>query len=85
VPGLQAPAVRPEPALSCAPPPQVRQAQAQFEGLQRQCEAELSRVHKDLNSALEAMLHHRMAIRAALERAQGEVQQALAGLEGWAA
>ncbi len=58
---------------------------AQFEALQRQCEGELARLHTDVNAALEAMLHHRMAIRATLERAHGEVQQALGGLEGWAA
>ncbi len=66
-------------------PAQVRQAQAQYEALQRACEAEVARLQKDLSAAMEAMLHHRMALRAVLERTHGEVTHVLGGQAGWGA
>ncbi len=45
----------------------------------------MARLHKDLSAAMEAMLHHRMALRAVLERTSADVSHVLAGQAGWGA
>ena len=41
--------------------------------VRRACEAETGALHRDLSSALEAVLHHKLAVQAALKEARDRV------------
>lgn len=52
----------------------VRQVQSEYEALQRTCDAEVARLQKDLNAALEAILNHKLHIRKTVETVMGSAR-----------
>ena len=54
----------------------VRAVQAEHEALGRSCDAEVARLQKDLNAALEMMLNHKLHVRKALDALTAQMRQA---------
>lgn len=62
----------------------VRVVQAEQEALQRQCDAEVAKLHGELSGALKAILDHRLHIKKLLDDTQntvGDIKQEVADME----